>query len=313
MTGAASALLAAVLAGLVAIAASYVALGTRQDRLVARRTALLVRTGGVLPRQAALSAPFARRAILPIVEALAGVAARIAPRRAQREFEARLAAAGCYGPSTRRTLLAFQALTWAGALAVGWKVALQSPAAGILAAVAVAAIGSLFPRFYLVRRARLRRESITRELPDVLDLLTASVEAGLGFDSAVMRVAERPQRRPSALQDEFSRYLSDVRLGSPRMDALRGLSERTGVVDLQTVVAALIQSDQLGVGVSTVLRAQAQHVRTRRRQRAQAEALQAPIKLLFPLVFFIFPSMFVVTLGPAALRIIDTFSKMAQH
>ncbi len=304
---------AALFAATVAIAASYVALGSRQERLIAHRTALLVRAGDVLPRQAELSTPFARRAIMPILDAMASWAARLTPRRARALFESRLAAAGCYGPAVRRTLLAFQALCWLGAVTVGWLEALDHPAVGLLAAVAIAAVGVLLPRFYLVRRGRLRREQISRELPDILDLVTASVEAGLGFDASVLRVAERPQRRPSPLQYELGMYLSDVRLGVARNDALRQLADRTGVVDLQTVVAALIQSDQLGVGVSTVLRAQSQHVRTRRRQRAQAEALQAPIKLLFPLVFFIFPAMFVVTLGPAALRVLDTFGKVLHH
>ncbi|MBU6427665.1 MAG: type II secretion system F family protein [Cyanobacteria bacterium REEB65] len=302
--------IAAIVAGLAAIATSYVALGSRHDRQIARRTAMLMKSGSALPRQAMLAAPFVRRALGPAVGRLAALAHALTPARARAKFEALLAGAGIYDPQKRQALLASQALAWVGAIVLGGMVALWRPACGILAALAFIAAGALAPRCYLVRSARLRRETITRELPDGLDLLTANVEAGLGFDAAVLRIAQRPVRRPSPLQQELSLYVSDVRLGRARHEALRALAERTGVEDLRTVVASLIQSDQLGVGVSTVLRAQSQHVRTRRRHRAQTEAFQAPIKLLFPLVFFIFPAMFVVTLGPAALRIIDTFTAM---
>ncbi|MNY46529.1 Bacterial type II secretion system protein F domain protein [compost metagenome] len=149
-----------------------------------------------------------------------------------------------------------------------------------------------------------------RSLPDTLDLVTSSVEAGLSFDSSVLRIVGRESAHGQEIREELGRYMTDVRMGRTRAEALNDLSRRCGVNDLEGVVAALIQADHLGVGVGQVLRTQSLHLRNKRRQRAQEAAMKAPIKMLFPLVFFIFPAMFIVTLGPAILRIMDTFQNM---
>jgi tight adherence protein C len=147
-----------------------------------------------------------------------------------------------------------------------------------------------------------RRNAMERQLPDVIDLLVISVEAGLGFDAALGRVV---QNVPGELSKEFSRTLQETRVGVSRVDALRGLAERTDVEDLNSFVLALIQADQFGVSIARVLRVQAEEMRIRRRQRAQEKAMKAPVKLVFPLVFFIFPSLLVVLLGPAILTIYE--------
>jgi tight adherence protein C len=166
-------------------------------------------------------------------------------------------------------------------------------------------IGFFGPVAMLNSRIDKRRKAMEKELPDVIDLLVISVEAGLGFDSALGRVV---QNVPGEISREFSRTLQETRVGVSRTDALRNLTERTDVDDLNTFVLALIQADQFGVSIARVLRVQAEEMRIRRRQRAQERAFKAPVKLVFPLVLFIFPALFVVILGPAALNIMDSIN-----
>jgi tight adherence protein C len=144
-------------------------------------------------------------------------------------------------------------------------------------------------------------------LPDNLDLLTVSVEAGLGFDQALLKLVEKTQ---GPLTDEFKRVLQEMRIGKTRRDALREMSVRAGVEDLQTFVVAIIQADQLGVGIGKVLRIQSQQLRERRRLKAEERAQKAPVKMLIPMVVFIFPCLFIILLGPGVLQLIDNFAKM---
>ena len=146
-----------------------------------------------------------------------------------------------------------------------------------------------------------------RSLPDVLDLLTISVEAGLGFDAAVLRVTEK---LGGVLGEEFSRVLQETKMGKSRREALRDMAARVGVDDVSSFVNAVIQAEQLGVSIGSVLRLQSQAMRVKRRQRAEEAALQAPVKMLFPLIFFIFPGLFVVLLGPAVIQIMETLLGM---
>lgn len=294
-------------------AAAYAVLGaTAREKLVARRARALVagRDSGPTAYRVVVSQPLSERLISPLVAWLAAIGTRLTPAGARTALDTRLAMAGMHGPAGRQLMLALTAATWALGVAAGWYAAGVRPGLGLLVGGMTILAGMLLPRMVLDAVIRRRRHELTLELPDALDLLTSCVEAGLGFDASVMRVAARPVRKRSPLQEELATYLTDVRLGRARVDALRDLGERSGVPDLQTVTSALIQADQLGVGISAVLRAQALQLRTRRRQRAQAAALQAPVKMIFPLVFFVFPAMFVVTLGPAALRMIDTFTKV---
>jgi tight adherence protein C len=162
-------------------------------------------------------------------------------------------------------------------------------------------IGYLLPATWLGRQIKKRQKLILKALPDALDLLVISVTAGLGFDAALQRVAEKWDNE---LCTEFRRALSDIRLGTARHDAFRAMTVRCGVDDLATFVSAVIQADQLGVSMGKMLKIQADQLRLRRRQRAEEEAQKAPIKMLFPLVFLIFPSLFVVILGPAVPRLL---------
>lgn len=176
---------------------------------------------------------------------------------------------------------------------------------GLLFAVA----GMVGPEIALKQKTEARQKQIARALPDVLDLLTVSVEAGLGFDAALAKVVEKTQ---GPLAEEFSRVLQEVRVGKPRREALRELTQRTTVDDLSAFVVAIVQADQLGVSIGKVLRIQSVEMRRKRRQRAEEAAMKAPIKMLFPLVFFIFPGLFIVLLGPAVIQVITTFMSMGK-
>lgn len=165
---------------------------------------------------------------------------------------------------------------------------------------------SLFlPHFYLKQKIKTRSHLALRELPDILDLLTVSLEAGLGFDSALSKVVSK---KNGVLSNEFHRCLEEVRLGKTRREALVGVKDRLVVDDISIFISNILQAEKLGIGMVQVLRIQSAEVRQRRKQRAEEEAMKAPIKMLFPLVLFIFPSLFIVLLGPAVIQFIETFS-----
>jgi tight adherence protein C len=165
-------------------------------------------------------------------------------------------------------------------------------------------LGFFGPDAWLERKVDERRQAMLRALPDVLDLLVISVEAGLGFDSALARVVATV---PGPLSEEFFRMLQETRVGVSRRDAMRHLMDRTDLDELRSFLLAMIQAEAFGVTIARVLRVQADEMRTKRRQLAQEKAFAAPVKLVFPLVFCIFPSLFIVLLGPAAISIFENF------
>lgn len=167
-------------------------------------------------------------------------------------------------------------------------------------------IGYIFPRSWRKAQIKKKQSEIEKTLPDVLDLLTVSVEAGLGFDAALLKVVEKQK---GALAEEFLKVLQEIKMGRPRRDALRDLSKRNPIENLGNLVAALVQADQLGIPIAGVLRNQSKQIRLKHRQKAEEKAQKAPVKMMIPLVFFIFPSIFIIILGPAVIRIIDMFAK----
>ena len=166
--------------------------------------------------------------------------------------------------------------------------------------------GALFvvPDVLVTFKARARREAVRAELPDALDLLAVSVEAGLGFDAAIAKLTERMD---GSLADEFALTLNQMRIGESRQDALKNMSERVPAPELASFVRALIQADQLGISLGRILRVQAADSRSRRQSAAEETAMKAPIKMLFPTVIFIFPAMFLVILGPAFMNLSKLF------
>jgi Flp pilus assembly protein TadC len=176
--------------------------------------------------------------------------------------------------------------------------------AAVLLIVVGGVTGYWAPRLWLRRMVSSRQREITRALPNALDLLSVSVEAGLGFEVAMRRVADRYE---NALSDEFDKVLVETGLGRPRVEAIRAMGQRTGVPDLQHFANAVVQSQQLGTGISTILKVQAEEIRRRRYLRARESGARAPLKMLMPMIGCIFPTLWVVLLGPAALLLFSTF------
>lgn len=253
-----------------------------------------------------LQRPFHERVLLPIAQSILAVLGKLSPQRGAEEAKKKLQQAGNPGGLTP---IMFSGIRLALAAFLGLLVgfitltSMETMTALFYTAIMVM-LGYLLPSFWLGMQIGKRKKSILKALPDALDLLTISVEAGLGFDVALQRVTEKWD---DELSREFKRVLADIRLGRSRREALRDLGDRNEVEDLQTFVSAIIQADQLGVSMSKILRLQSDQMRLRRRQRAEAEAQKAPVKMLFPMVFLIFPALFVVILGPAIPRIMDGF------
>jgi tight adherence protein C len=173
-----------------------------------------------------------------------------------------------------------------------------------MGAMFIGAIGFLGPDYALTLKSRARKEKVKAELPDALDLLAVSVEAGLGFDASLAKINEHME---GPLAEEFGLTLSEMRIGEGRQEALKRLAERVDAQELSAFTRAIIQADQLGTSLGRILRVQAADARLRRQAAAEEKAMKAPIKMLFPTVLFIFPAMFLVILGPAILNVQELF------
>jgi tight adherence protein C len=219
----------------------------------------------------------------------------------------RLIQAGYPTPSAVPIYLATRALLPA-ALAGGALVLLPllgfSPLAAMLGVVYFGGLGYVLPTLTVGMRARKRQKEMQRALPDALDMLVVSVEAGLGLNQALVRVAEEIDRLSPVLSEQMSLVNYEIRAGTAREEALRNWSDRTGLADIASLAGMLIQTDRFGTSVAQALRIHADTMRTKRRQRAEEAAAKTTIKLIFPLVFCIFPAMFVVILGPAMIQIL---------
>jgi len=251
-----------------------------------------------------LSQPFTERVLLPLVTGLAGFVVRLSPKKSTEVLQHRLDLAGNPYEITRFLGIRVLAALLLGGLGIAFLfMATTLPTTQrILLPVAGAGLGYYLPVLSLGRKIRKRQTDIIRSLPDALDLLTICVEAGLGFDAAMGKVAEKWDNELSAA---FTRVLQEIQLGKLRREALRDMSDRMEVRDVGTFVAAIIQADQLGVSIAKVLRIQSDQMRVRRRQRAEELARQAPIKMLPAIAFLIFPAIFVVLLGPAAIQLMS--------
>ena len=266
--------------------------------------------GTIKPRtltEIELSESFSDRMIMPVVRAISSFLSRLAPQRNVEELRHKIEMAGNPNNWTTSDFYGVRGLS---ALITAGVFLLPSYLFGtpllqlILYATIGMVVGFFFPLLWLNLRISKRQNEMERALPDALDLLTISVEAGLGFDAAMSKVADKSDNE---LSRAFARVNAEIRLGKLRRDALRDMASRAGVQDISNFIAAVIQADQLGVSLSKVLRIQSEQMRIRRRQRVEELAAQAPIKMLFPLVFLIFPSVFIVLLGPAAIQLANTF------
>ena len=279
--------------------------GTREeDPLKARLSQLGQMTAKDL-QELELQQPFFDRTIRPLAARLSGTVARITSSSFTERTEKRLAMAGNPGDMKVADWLGIKAIgagVGAGVLFLLFGILAGNLVQGTLLALVGAGIGYVGPEFWLGGRVRKRQKLILLQIPDALDLLTISVRAGLGFDAALGKVVEKMK---GPLVDEFRRALAEVRVGKARREALRDIVPRTEVQPLTNFIGAIIQAEQLGVSISKVLQVQSEQLRIERRQRAEEQAAKAPIKMLFPLVGCIFPSLFVVILGPALILIMQ--------
>ena len=254
-----------------------------------------------------LSLPFSQRILSPLSGSVATRLAHLTPRSIREMVGEKLAAAGgLQGMGANEFLLLILFLSFALPLITAMLAMVAgAPVHQIVGFSLYAfALGLYLPFFILNRKIKSRRRSMVRDLPDVLDLLTVSVEAGLGFDGALHKLSEKMK---GALVEEFSRLLNEIRVGVPRRNALVAMAGRCNLEDVSVFTTSLVQADQLGVGIGNVLRVQSAAMREKRRQRAQAAAMKAPVKMLLPLVMFIFPTIFVILLGPAVIQLIASF------
>ncbi|WKZ82606.1 MAG: type II secretion system F family protein [Acidimicrobiia bacterium] len=259
--------------------------------------------GYVDERQAVLRDGPLDRVIRPTLRAVARGVGRLSPASWTSALERRVILAGPNSGWTVERALAAKLVLGVGGVMLGIQGVGGGGTSGVLAGGLLAVGGYALPDVLLRSRGRERQKEIQKALPDVLDQLTISVEAGLGFDAALSRVAATGS---GALADELRRLLGEIKVGVSRREALRHLSDRTDVQELRHFTVALQQAEQFGLPIARVLRVQSSELRVRRRQRAEEEALKIPVKIVFPLVLCIFPALFVVLLGPAMIRVVRT-------
>lgn len=294
-------------AGLVAILLVVVAIlllrRAEEDPLAMRIDEFAAREEPTTIEDIELSLPVTDRIVVPILRKLGEIVTRLTPQSMLENTSHRLELAGSPGNISAAE---FWVIRGASTIGLGILIYIflgnydQSSGRRILYTLIVAVMGFWLPSMYLTSSIRRRQEAIIKKFPDALDLMSICVDAGLPFDGAMARVHEKWD---DPLSEEFGRVIYEVQLGKSRRQALRDMAARMEVNDVSSFVAAILQAEHLGVSIGKVLRIQSEQMRIRRRQRAEEKAHQAPIKMLFPLVFLVFPSMFIVLLGPAALQV----------
>lgn len=293
------------------LALSVIGIVTTERRSVGRSVAAIQAMDSVPSSlREEIDRPFAERVIAPLGERMVGLGRRLVRADTASKLQYRLNVAGNPPAWDVNRLLGLKALGlglvgglgFLYMLANGWplyRVALGTVLAGVL--------GYCLPNILLYNAGQKREKLMRNGLPDAMDLLTISVEAGLGFDAAVSRVAKNGS---GPLNQEFARLLQEMQLGLGRTEAMRAMAERTSLADLKSFCMAMVQADSLGIPIARVLRIQSQEMRTKRRQRAEEKAQQVPVRIMIPLVLFILPCLFLVVLGPAGIQMADTFSNM---
>lgn len=255
-----------------------------------------------------MAQPFAERVIYPVARKLGEFTVKFTPQNWLNSISRKLELGGNPGKIDPSVFLVLQlvAAVGVGAAALLMTTVFSNntpPGQVFLLTVAGTLAGFYIPQFYLSRNVTKRQKAIRRAMPDALDLLTICVEAGLGFDAAMAKVVEKWNNQ---LSSAFNRVLQEIQLGKLRREALRSMSENIGISEMTSFVAAVIQSEQLGVSMAKVLRIQADQMRVRRRQIAEEEAHKAPIKMLIPMAFIIFPSLLIILLTPALFQVMNS-------
>ena len=281
--------------------------GEGDDPLQARLAEFIQRGDVTSLEEIELSQPFSQRVLVPLINRIGEISARFTPQRAIQSTARQMELAGNPWPIDAATFLAIRFIIGVllGGLAVVAFIG-STTWSGTDKAMLIggAAFGGFFlPHIMLATRVTRRQKEIRKAMPDALDLLTICVEAGLGFDAAMSKVAEKWE---TELSLAFARVIREVQLGKVRRDALKDMADRLGTAEMTSFVAAIIQSEQLGVSMARVLRIQADQMRVKRRQRAEEEAHKAPIKMIIPMALLIFPTIMIIILTPAAIQIMES-------
>jgi tight adherence protein C len=281
--------------------------GEEEDPLQARLAEFIQRGDVASLEEIELSQPFSERVIIPIVRRLGEFSARFTPQKAIQDTARKLELAGNPWPIDAATFLAIRfilALVLGGLLVAVVLISPPSnPSDNFMYIGGAAFAGFYLPHLMLTSKITRRQKEIRKAMPDALDLLTICVEAGLGFDAAMSKVSEKWENELSLA---FARAIREVQLGKLRREALKDMADRLGIPEMTSFVAAIIQSEQLGVSLAKVLRIQSDQMRVKRRQRAEEEAHKAPIKMIIPLALLVFPSIMIIILTPAAIQIMES-------
>jgi len=256
----------------------------------------------------ALDGSFAERVIKPALSKANGFLNRITPKHYYNQIERRIKEAGSPKGISVGGIVFFQICFTCISVFTAFIlwIAMDTPLSKvIIILLSLLGMANILPKYFLKHKIVLRQKEIEKNLPDVLDLLTVSIEAGLSFDGAIAKLVEKMS---GVLVEEFSFVLKEMRVGVSKRDAFKSLIERVPVPSLVTFVGSIIQADQLGVSIGNVLRIQSSLVRQKRRQRTQENAMKAPVKMLIPMIIFILPTIFIVILGPVLIKIMQAFS-----
>jgi tight adherence protein C len=290
----------------VLLGAMYLSQSSARRRSVQLLQAQIGRAAPVT-RDEELSRSFTERALVPFLGALGALGTRLTPIGMRKRIGRKLVLLGSPAGWDAEKIAALKVISSVAGIGLGLLIGRALGWEGfryIGVIVLFGGIGTLLPGATLDMKAKGRQEGIRRALPDTMDLLTISVEAGLGFDAALGQVVKSTE---GPLAQEIARMLQEMQVGVSRGDALRALAERNDVEELRGFVLAMVQAEQFGVSISKVLRSQASVLRQKRRQRAEEKAMKVPVKILFPLIFCILPAMFVVLLGPGIIRVMKEF------
>jgi tight adherence protein C len=256
-----------------------------------------------------LDKPFGERVLVPLQNRFSGLGRRLSGADSAERIRRKLDIAGNPPGWTVDRVMSGKVVGAMAGFAAGmlFQFMLGSITTKIAVVLGATIAGFFAPSMYLYQRTYDRSGRILRELPDAIDLLTISVESGLGFDAAVQQVAHNTE---GPLAEEFSRVLREMQIGSSRSESLRALAERTNVPELRSFVSSMVQADAFGIPIANVLRVQSSEMRVKRRQRAEEKAQQVPVKMTIPLIFCILPSLFIVIMGPAVMQVMDSFSRL---